>query len=78
MRRAMTIQVCLVEAVLRKLTNPNRISQVTDSDNSRGQRSDNRGWNRGQQGRSGWYSKHTPGGYANYEQFRNGNYFGTL
>ena len=27
---------------------------------------------------SGWYSKHTPGGYANYEQFRNGNFFGTL
>ena len=40
--------------------------------------SDNRGWNRGQQGRSRWYSQHTPGGYANYEQFRNGNYFGTL
>ena len=23
-------------------------------------------------------SKHTPGGYANFEQFRNGNFFGTL
>lgn len=33
--------------------------------------SDNRGWNYGR-GRSGWYSKRTPGGYANFEQFRNG------
>jgi hypothetical protein len=40
--------------------------------------SDNRGWNYGSGTRSGWYSKHTPGGYANYEQFRNGNFFGTL
>ena len=39
--------------------------------------SDKRGWNYGS-GRSGWYSKHTPGGYANFEQFRNGNFFGTL
>ena len=40
--------------------------------------SDNRGWNYGSARRSGRYSKHTPGGYANYEQFRNGNFFGTL
>ena len=40
--------------------------------------SDNRGWNYNSGARSGWYSKHTPGGYANYEQFRNGNFFGTL
>ena len=40
--------------------------------------SDKRGWNYGNGGRSGWYSKHTPGGYANFEQFRNGNFFGTL
>ena len=40
--------------------------------------SDKRGWNYGRGTRSGWSSKHTPGGYANYEQFRNGNFFGTL
>ena len=39
--------------------------------------SDKKGWSCGS-GRSGWYSKHTPGGYANFEQFRNGNFFGTL
>ena len=39
--------------------------------------SDKKGWTYGS-GRSGWYSKHTPGGYANFEQFRNGNFFGTL
>ena len=38
--------------------------------------SDNRGWNCSSRRRSGWYSKHTPGGYANYEHGR--NFFGTL
>ena len=36
--------------------------------------SDNRGRNYGGGRISGWYSKHTPLGYANYEQFRNGNF----
>jgi len=39
--------------------------------------SDKKEWTYGS-GRSGWYSKHTPGGYANFEQFHNGNFFGTL
>jgi len=37
----------------------------------------NKRWKAGQRG-SSWYSSHTPPGYATYEQFRNGNYFGTL
>ena len=37
----------------------------------------NNRWKAGQRG-SSWYSSHTPPGYATYEQFRNGNYFGTL
>ena len=55
-----------------------RATEADAKNTAEANHSDNRGWNRGQQGRSGWYSKHTPGGYANYEQFRNGNYFGTL
>jgi len=37
----------------------------------------NNRWKAGQRG-SSWYSSHTPPGYATYEQFRNGNHFGTL
>ena len=37
----------------------------------------NNRWRAGQRG-SSWYSSHTPAGYATYEQFRHGNYFGTL
>ena len=55
-----------------------RATEADAKNTAEANHSDNRGWNRGQQGRSGWYSQHTPGGYANYEQFRNGNYFGTL
>ena len=38
----------------------------------------NNRWKAGQQRSSSWYSSHTPEGYATYEQFRNGNNFGTL
>eukprot|EP00956_Cyclotella_meneghiniana_P043295 scaffold262731_cov146-Cyclotella_meneghiniana.AAC.1 len=38
----------------------------------------NNRWKAGQQRSSSRYSSHTPEGYATYEQFRNGNNFGTL
>eukprot|EP00956_Cyclotella_meneghiniana_P003028 scaffold3735_cov82-Cyclotella_meneghiniana.AAC.3 len=42
--------------------------------------SSNNRWKAGQQMSSSWYSSHAPEGYshATYEQFCNGNYFGTI
>ena len=82
-RRALGVTITIVRDIdmaNHKLSRLHYVRATAEdaSNTTEANHSDNRGWNHGSGGRSGWYSKHTPGGYANYEQFRNGNFSGTL